>query len=283
MSMQTLKDIQWRDLWRARLKEGLERTPLQSRGGDRWLLRWALVCLIVGLGLYLVCGYHAGFTRLNALASTAPSWLWSCLTALGDERVSFALTLFFALRYPRVFWTLILAALIAVVYSQGGKELFGAMRPPSVLPADAFHLIGPALKHHSFPSGHSTAAAVFFGVLVYHARWIELRVLWLVLAVLVGLSRIAVGAHWPVDVAFGLTGGALAAWAGGWLSARWTGPASKVAVHITFVIIAIAFAFDLLIDDHGYHEAAWMMRLIGLSAIVSAAWQYVIRPLRRAS
>lgn len=276
-----LKAIEWRADWRTQLEAGLARTPLQPRGGDRWLLRSALVCLIVGLSLYLACGYHAGFLRLNDLGATYPSWLWQCLTVLGDERMAFALTLFFSLRYPRVFWTLILAALVAIAYSRGFKELFDAMRPPAVLPAEGFHLLGPGHERHSFPSGHSVTAAVFFGVLIYHSRWIELRVLWLLLAVLVGLSRVAVGVHWPVDVAFGLMGGALAAWLGGQLSARWPGPAANVALHLSFVLIAVALAATLLLDDAGYHQAAWMMRLIGLAALASALWHYILWPLRR--
>ncbi|NEV63124.1 phosphatase PAP2 family protein [Thiorhodococcus minor] len=279
--MSELKAVDWRDAWRAQLEAGLARTPLQPRGGDLWLPGLALVCLIVGLSLYLACGYHAGFIRLNDIAATYPSWVWQCLTVLGDERTAFALTLFFSLSYPRVFWTLIVAALIAIAYSRGFKELFDAMRPPAVLPAESFHLLGPGHERHSFPSGHSVTAAVFFGVLIYHSRWIELRVLWLLLAILVGLSRVAVGVHWPVDVAFGLMGGSLAAWLGGWLSARWPGPAANVALHLSFVLIAAALALTLLFDDAGYHEAAWMMRLIGLAALAVASWQYVARPLRR--
>ncbi|NEX20147.1 phosphatase PAP2 family protein [Thiorhodococcus mannitoliphagus] len=276
-----LRAVEWRAAWQTLLEEGLERTPPQPRGGDRWLLRLALLCLIVGLSLYLACGYHAGFLRLNDLAATYPSWAWQCLTVLGDERTVFALTLLFSARYPRVFWTLIVAALIAIAYSRGLKEFFDAMRPPAVLPAERFHLLGPAHERHSFPSGHSVTAAVFFGVLIYHSRWIELRVLWLLLAILVGLSRVAVGVHWPVDVAFGLMGGALAAWLGGRLSARWSGPASNVTLHLIFVLIAAALAFSLLIEDAGYHEAAWMMAVIGLTGLLSAGLQYLWRPLRR--
>lgn len=276
---QTLRDMNWRGVWGERLAHGMLRTPPASRGGNGWLLRWALVCLIVGVSLYLACGYHAGFVRLNGFAATYPSWIWACLTVFGDERVPLALSLLFSLRYPRVFWTLILAALIAIAYSRGLKEVFDAMRPPAILASDAFNLIGPARTRMSFPSGHSVTAAVFFGVLVYHSRWIELRMLWILLAILVGFSRIAVGVHWPVDVAFGLMGGALAAWAGGWLSARWSRPASNVAVHMTFVALALVSAIALLVDDGGYSQAARMLQILGIVAILSAITQYVLAPL----
>lgn len=244
--------------------------------GERWLLRWAGVGAIVGLSLFLICGYHAGFLRLNVLATEYPSWVWACLTVLGDERTVFALTLFFSLRHPRLLWTLILAALIAIASSRGLKELFDATRPPAVLAADAFNLIGPARERVSFPSGHSVTVAVFCGVLILHTRWIEWRVLLLLIAILVGLSRVAVGVHWPIDVVAGLTLGALAALIGGRLATRWPEPATQLGVHLTFVALAVTAAFSLLFEDGGYTEAALMQRLLGLGALASAVWWYLV-------
>ncbi|MTW21233.1 phosphatase PAP2 family protein [Allochromatium palmeri] len=264
-------------LWRAQLNAEAERcVPGISVSGERWLWRWAGIGVIVGLSLYLICGYHAGFLRLNALATAYPSWVWSCLTVLGDERVVLALTLLFSLRHPRLFWTLILAALIAIAASRGLKELFDAARPPAVLATDAFNLIGSARKRLSFPSGHSITAAVFCGVFILHTRWIEWRVLLLLIAILAGLSRVAVGVHWPIDVVAGLTLGALAALIGGRLATRWPGPATWLSVHLTFVVLAVLAAFSLLFEDGGYPEAALMQRLLGLGALASAVWWYLV-------
>lgn len=267
--------------WRERLVIGAARTPLDSSSGALWLWRWALVCLIVATSLYLACGYHAGFVRLNAWAAGYPDWIWQCLTVLGDERVPFALSLFFSLRYPRVFWTLVLSALIAILYSRGFKELFDSMRPPGVLAADAFHLIGPGHRHASFPSGHSVTAGVFFGVLIYSARRLGWRLLFLLLAILVGFSRVAVGVHWPVDVAAGLLGGALAAWLGARLAARWPGPATDVSVHLAIVTLAAVLAIGLLYDDGGYPGAALLLQALGAGALLSALLQYLVVPLLR--
>jgi membrane-associated phospholipid phosphatase len=265
--------------WRQRLASGAARTPLESTGGAVWLARWALACLIVATSLLLAGGYHAGFLRLNAWAASYPDWLWQCLTVLGDERVPFALSLFFSLRYPRVLWTLVLAALIAILYSRGLKELVDSVRPPGVLAADAFQLIGPGHWHASFPSGHSVTAGVFFGVLIYHARLVEWRLLFLLLAILVGLSRVAVGVHWPVDVAAGLLGGALAAWLGARCAARWPGPASDVSVHLAIVTLATVLAIGLLHDDGGYAGAALMLQALSLAALLSGFGQYLLFPV----
>ena len=58
------------------------------------------------------------------------------------------------------------------------------------------------LVHHgpdnSFPSDHATVAfAIAFAVLAFHRR---LGIVFLAVAALIGLGRIAVGVHYPVDV-----------------------------------------------------------------------------------
>jgi membrane-associated phospholipid phosphatase len=268
----------WTQDLRGRLETGAARTPLTSPSGAAWLAGWARLCLIVGLTLYLAVGYDAGFIRINAAAAAYPDSIWQCLTVLGDERVAFALALLFALRYPRVFWALVLAALIATAYSRGFKALFDATRPPGALAADAFNLIGPSHTRASFPSGHSVTAAVFFGVLIYYTRWTALRVLFLALAVLAGLSRVAVGVHWPVDVAAGLFGGALAAWIGAVLAARYPGPATDLRVHLAVVSVAVILAVTLLFDDAGYSAAATPLAILGILALGVTGVQYLLRP-----
>ena len=267
--------------WSERLTAGLARTPAAVPGGDVWLLRSAAICLIAAAGLDLIGGYHAGFIGLNALAAGAPSGFWQGVTALGDERVPLALSLFFSMRHPRLFWTLVLAALIAALASRGLKELFDAARPPAVLAAAEFNLIGEGHRRASFPSGHSVTAAVFCGVLIERSRWVGWRVLCVLAAVFIGFSRVAVGVHWPVDVATGLMVGALAAWLGGRLAARWPAPAARVGVHLPFVVLAALLSFTLLYDSHGYPDAALMLRLLGLAALGTALWQYLAVPLLR--
>ena len=66
---------------------------------------------------------------------------------------------------------------------------------------------------NSFPSGHTCAA---FAAGLSWARalpWRWGRIAAVVLAVLMGLSRLYVGVHFPTDVAAGAVIGALCAWA----------------------------------------------------------------------
>ena len=84
-----------------------------------------------------------------------------------------------------------------------------------MLDATQFHLLGEPLHLESFPSGH-TVSAFAAATTLYLARTDRpgRRPLWLFgLAAAAGLSRVAVGAHWPGDVlagaAIGLIAGAL--------------------------------------------------------------------------
>jgi undecaprenyl-diphosphatase len=80
----------------------------------------------------------------------------------------------------------------------------------------------------SFPSGHVLAAAAFWGLvppwvyLVTRRRWAwaaSAGFAGLVL-VMVGLSRVHVGAHWPSDVVAGYLGGAVFLLAAEWAVRR---------------------------------------------------------------
>lgn len=249
--------------------------------GLAWLTHAAVAALVLGAGLWLLAGYHTGFARINDAAILWPSWLWQVLTILGDERVAFALGLVLARRHPRVFWSLIWAGVLALLYSRGLKPLVDAPRPPAVLAAESFNLIGPGHQGESFPSGHSTTAGVFFGVLLAFARRVPSRVLFLLLAVLVGISRVAVGVHWPVDVAFGLGGGWLAAWIGVRVAGRTPWGIADGSAHLAFVTLAAIVTVGLWFDDGGYAAAALPLRALCVFALGAAALGYVFLPLWR--
>src|SRR5258707_12084275 len=72
------------------------------------------------------------------------------------------------------------------------------------------------LGGYSFPSGHTMAATLLYGLLAVFAilvwkdrHWRILAILWAILAIaLVGFSRIALGAHYLTDVLGAIFGGA---------------------------------------------------------------------------
>ncbi|MBK1643572.1 phosphoesterase PA-phosphatase [Thiocapsa imhoffii] len=275
----------WLEFWRRDLGQTLirhaETNRTSSVSGVAWLLPGALVALTVGVLLYGAYGYEAGFTRINQAAAVAPDWLWQWLTVLGDERVAFALALLFAWRYPRLLWALLIGAVIAALISRGLKIWVDSARPPAVLAADSFNLIGASRSRTSFPSGHTTTAAVFFGALLSIAGTWKTRLILVLLAIVVGISRVAVGVHWPIDVAAGLAIGAVAAWVGLRLAAHWPGPATNRGVHLFIVVVGVILTLTLFFSDGGYPAAAGLQMLIAVGVLLILIAQYLIGPWQR--
>ena len=73
---------------------------------------------------------------------------------------------------------------------------------------------------YSFPSGHSTNAVTTMGSLAYHYKKSWLKVLAILIPLLVGFSRVVVGAHYPTDVMAGWLIGSLAVFLIPWLEKK---------------------------------------------------------------
>lgn len=59
------------------------------------------------------------------------------------------------------------------------------------------------IQGYSFPSGHATDSITTYGVLSVKTKNIVLRIFLLIFIVLIGLSRIALGVHYPTDILVG--------------------------------------------------------------------------------
>ncbi len=93
------------------------------------------------------------------------------------------------------------------------KRLIGRARPELLEDPEAALFMMNLLEHtyQSFPSGHATTAFGFGFVVAFMApRWLPLA---LIYAVLVGFSRVAIGAHYATDAISGMAIGILGAYA----------------------------------------------------------------------
>ncbi len=234
------------------------------------------VALALVAGILATDTNRALFLWLNHGGQRVGDVVWFHLTMLGDGAVALALVLPWIRRAPHLFWAALLAAVVAGLWTQVTKEFVDVPRPLSVFASDAFHQAGPAYRRVSFPSGHAAAAFALAGIWVMGMRgrrpW---RGLLLVPASLVGLSRIMVGVHWPLDVLWGMLGGWLGAWCGLALQARWHGPwhtAGRVGMLAGAVLMAVAAS--LVVSRHiGIPAVLPAQRLLAAACLASGAWE----------
>lgn len=83
------------------------------------------------------------------------------------------------------------------------KSIVRMPRPFTVLPEIKGKRLSTATGY-SFPSGHTTTAASFYSSVAMAFRKKALSISCAIMIVLVGLSRMYLGVHWPLDVAAGL-------------------------------------------------------------------------------
>ncbi len=231
---------------------------------------WAvpLLCLLGFVTVLTTGSNEALFRLLNRLGPLSGDPLWASLTILGDTLVAIALAGLLARHRPDILWGLLLAAVFATLWVHGIKSLAGALRPLAVLGPEQVHIIGHALRSGSFPSGHTATAFTLAGVFMLRGtpHWLAGGLL--LMAVLAGISRSAVGVHWPLDLFAGAFGGWLAALIGCWLADRWdwgVRPGPVRGIRIFFLLCAVAL---LTIHDTGYPQAQWLQWLIGAAAVL---------------
>lgn len=236
---------------------------------QRWL--WAGAAALALLLVISTAGLNlALFRGGNALSLYTGGWLWANLTLFGDTLLVLVLLLPFVVRRPELVWTVLVSACLVSIVVHLGKEFIESPRPAGVLPLDGLQLIGYVATSSSFPSGHTAAAFTLAAALclLSAARWLKLAAL--LLAALVGLSRVAVGIHWPADVFGGALLGWLGAGAGAYLAARMPFGLSLTAQRIQAGLLVVLALYTLLFHDGGYPQGRPLLVVLPLFMLLLA-------------
>jgi membrane-associated phospholipid phosphatase len=233
-----------------------------------WTWAVPLLALLAALGVWLTNSNEPLFRLLNGLGPRSRDGLWAQLTLLGDTLVAFSLLGLFARRRPDIVWALLLAALFTTLWVHGLKPLLHLPRPLAALGAEQVHVIGIPLLRGSFPSGHTATAFTLVGVICLQRVPPALAVVSLLLAILVGVSRVVVGAHWPLDILGGAFGGWLGAVIGVALARRWPAPRAWAYRFGSGLVLLGCSLSLLMLHDSGYPVALWLQRGIALLTTV---------------
>ena len=216
------------------------------------------------------------FLDINSIGKISGSFIWSNLTFLGDTLPVCAVVVLFIRKMPDIVWSGILSTILATLIVNILKHYFDIPRPASVIDKSLINIIGPVLYAHSFPSGHTVTIFTFTGLLIYRFRSFIFRVTIITLAILVGISRIVVGAHWPADVLGGAVIGLLCSMAGiflvskfGWYKIR------QVQLFVCFLLI-LTDLYMIFFYDCRYPEAFYLQAFIGFSAFIYSVREFFL-------
>ncbi len=149
------------------------------------------------------------FLELNEILSTYPNLAYN-VTYLGDARVMFPFIFIFLFVAPKLWEALLTSSILTLITSAILKHILAVPRPAAVMDMDTFTIMGrPNILHTSLPSGHAMTAFMIITILLFAfmPKKMVHRIYWtlflITIACIIGLSRVAVGAHYPGDVLFG--------------------------------------------------------------------------------
>lgn len=139
-----------------------------------------------------------------------PAWFWEACTFLGGAiLIAIGIAMGLVALVSRKYWLVLIIAVVLIgsaLLTDAVKDLVMRQRPPDPI---------TGTNGYSFPSGHTLNSTATFGLLAVIAWRSRLSLgirrvavlIGVIAPILVGLSRIALGAHWPTDVLAGWLAG----------------------------------------------------------------------------
>jgi len=210
---------------------------------------------------------------VQLVAGPAFDVVFTGITSLGSE-------VFFLMLVPCILWCIdtTLGVRMAVLFllsayaNAGLKDLFAHPRPFELDPSVQRNEIGG----YGLPSGHSQLAVVVWGTIAAALRKCWAWVVAILLILLIGLSRIYLGVHFPTDVLAGWTVGALSLAAYLWLGPEVESWVRQCGLSVQLGLAVVAPVLLLLVH---FTDATVLVMAVLLGAGVGAALAQRVAPL----
>ena len=184
------------------------------------------------------------------------------LTQLGDASILLSFLTIFILYAPKIWESLLSASLVSLIFSTVLKNIFLVPRPSEVFDNTSFIIIGKkAVGFASLPSGHSITVFTTLTVLLFAfmPEKLKYKILWVFSIIIIGLiivfSRVAVGAHHPLDVIIGSIVGYISGLIGIFISQKykiweWINNKKYYPIFILLILICGASLITKIINEN---------------------------------
>jgi membrane-associated phospholipid phosphatase len=240
-----------------------------------WIILPFIFC-IFGATAIVVFGMNSPlFLSINDLSSYTGTWIWANLTIFGDTLVFVVLFLPLVRKIPQIIYAMLIALIVSTLLVQIPKHLFDIPRPTGIFEKESITVIGPAYKYNAFPSGHAATIFCLYILLLQFVRSQIMRSILLLTTVILALSRIVVGIHWPLDVTAGAAIGILSGYIAIYLINSYLSKIPDI-LYIILTSLLIVSAIVLLIAYNTYYEQAfWLQRFVAAICLATGIPEYI--------
>src|SRR6056297_1542850 len=170
--------------------------PSNIKSQERWLILPLIISTLLFAVVYIAKLNTPLFHWFNQFPSSTSPLLWKIITNFGNGLWISALLLLFTWKKPTILFRWLLIAITVTLFIKITKPLFNSPRPYEVFNLDFMNQLGAILSSKSFPSAHTTTIFAFAALIIFQFKTAILKYIILLIALLVGISRICVGAHW---------------------------------------------------------------------------------------
>lgn len=160
-------------------------------------LLWSIV-------LFLFFNKRSLHIEMNSYHSSFFDVFFKYITYLGDGALFGVLIIGFFFIKKRMSYVFAISGVLTLLFTHLLKKIIfkGVPRPVKLIGEEGLYLVeGVKIAMiNSFPSGHTTTAFAIFTVLIlYHSKK-PIQYIWLLFAILAGLSRVYLSQHFLIDV-----------------------------------------------------------------------------------